>query len=119
MTNVKYEHAMIIIHWGERGKDSSNCTFLLKSLLDESFCLDCAFALDLFCVLSGLFAVFFEPFGWTFAVCDGNFVLEERRFLHVLSIDYAVVVVKEFVNIEYIDYIEKNLLAQERSNPFG
>jgi len=58
-----------------------------------------------------LFAVFFEPCGWTLAVCGGNFVLEKRRFLHVLSIDYGVDAVKEFANIESIDYIEKHLLT--------
>jgi hypothetical protein len=95
---------------GERGKDSSNCVFLLKSLLNESFCFDLRVGFRFVLRSSGLFAVFLEPFGWTFAVCDGNFVLEKRRFLHVLSIDYAVVAVKEFVNIEYINYIEKHLL---------
>jgi hypothetical protein len=63
--------------------------------------------------LSGLLAVFFEPFGWTLAVCGGNFVLEKRRFLHVLPIDSWAVAVKGVANIESIDYIEKHLLTPQ------
>jgi hypothetical protein len=69
--------------------------------------------------LSGWFAVFVKPFSWTFSA-RWNFVLEQRRFFHFDTQSTLLrVLVKGFVTIDSIDYIEKHLLTSQNKHTFN